>query len=1063
MARFFIDRPIFAWVIAFFICLGGVLAIFKLPVAQYPIIAPPSIALSTAFPGAPVESLYTSTTRLIEDELNGAANIQSFESATDSFGVIEINATFAPGTDPNNASVEVQNRLKRVEARLPAEVRQQGILVEEASAATLQIITLESTDGSMDEISLGDFLIRNVINEIRRIPGVGRATLYSTERSLRIWIAPDKLRGLSLNASDVTKAISNQNVQVASGAVGAQPSPATHKVNFPIIVKGQLTTPEAFGAVVLRANPDGSTVRLRDVARIELGGDDYKFTTRLNGGEAAGISVTLAPDGNALETAKAIRATMEELSQFFPDNVKWDIPYDITPAVEASLEKVLMTLVEAVVLVFIVMFLFLQNIRYTLIPTIVVPIALLGTTMVMMLGGFSINVLTMFGMVLAIGILVDDAIVVVENVERIMNEEGLSPKEATRKAMGQITGAIIGITLVLTAVFIPMAFFPGSVGIIYRQFSVTMVTSIAFSALLALTLTPALCATLLKPVPKGHGHARGGFFGWFNRWVDRVTAGYGAGVARLLKRSGRVMVVYLILLMGLGYAFVRMPEGFLPLEDQGFFTVDIQTPPGASFNRTLAAVKKVEEHLLAQPGVASVTIVNGFSFSGQGQMTSQAFVTLKPWKERNAANSVKNLVDGANQALASYKDAVIQALEPPPIDNLGNASGFSLRLQDRGQKGYSALMAAQEQLLSLARKSPILRNVYVEGLPPAPQAELVIDREKAAALGVNFEDVNNTIQVNLGSVYVNDFPNRGKMQRVIVQSADMQRLNPSDILNYGVKNAQGAMTPISSFAELKWSMGPAQIVGFNGYQSVRFTGEPAPGYTSGQAIAEMEQLMKQLPRGFGYTWTGQSQQEKEAGSQASLLLLLSIVIVFMCLAALYESWSIPFAVMLVIPLGVVGAVLAVNLRGMPNDVYFKIGLITIIGLSAKNAILIVEFAKELWKPGVSLIDATVEAARLRFRPIVMTSLAFICGVVPLAIATGAASQSQQAIGTGVMGGMITATVLAIFFVPVFFVVVMRLFGRKEHAAEGAAPEKTPQDGPQAQPAPSGDAIASAER
>jgi multidrug efflux pump len=1034
MARFFIDRPVFAWVVALFILLGGALSIPNLPIAQYPVIAPPAIALSTAYPGASVENLYTGTTRLIEDELNGAANILSFESASDSFGVVEITASFQPGTDPGYAGVEVQNRLKRVEARLPAEVRQQGILVEEASAATLNIITLVSTDGKTDEVGLGDFLIRNVINEIRRIPGVGRATLYSTERSLRVWIDPDKLRGLSLNAADVTKAIENQNVQIASGAVGAQPSPERHAVNFPIIVKGQMTEPEAFGAIVLRANPDGSNVRLRDVARIELGGEDYKFTTRLNGGQAAGISVTLAPDGNAIETAKAIRAKMVELSQFFPDTVKWDIPYDITPAVDASIEKVLHTLVEAVVLVFIVMFVFLQNIRYTLIPTIVVPIALFGTCTVMLLAGFSINVLTMFGMVLAIGILVDDAIVVVENVERIMNEEGLPPKEATRKAMSQITGAIIGITLVLVAVFIPMAFFPGSVGIIYRQFSIAMVTSIAFSALLALTLTPALCATLLKPIEKGHGHAKGGVFGWFNRVVDRETARYGRGVAAFIARSGRVMAIYLVLVAGVGYAFMRLPEGFLPLEDQGFFTVDIQTPPGSSFNRTLAAVKKVEEHLMAQPGVATVTIINGYSFSGQGQMTSQAFVTLKPWGERDAANSAANLVAGTNKALSGYRDAVIQALEPPPIDNLGNASGFSFRLQDRAQQGYSALMAAQEQLLSLAKKSPILKNVYVEGLPPAPQAELVIDREKAAALGVGFEDINNSIQVNLGSVYVNDFPNRGKMQRVIVQSEDIQRLNASDLLNYAVKNSQGTMVPMSSFADLKWSVGPAQIIGFNGYQSVRITGEPAQGYTTGDTLKEMERLMQQLPKGFGYAWTGQSLQEKEAGSQASLLLALSVLIVFLCLAALYESWSIPFSVLLVIPLGVIGSVAAVYLRGMPNDVYFKIGLITIIGLSAKNAILIVEFARDLWKPGTNIVQATIQASTLRFRPIVMTSLAFIFGVVPLAIATGAASKSQQAIGTGVMGGMITATVLAVFFVPVFFVVVMRLFKSKEVAA-----------------------------
>ncbi len=1033
MASFFIDRPVFAWVVAIFICLGGILAIPFLPVAQYPVIAPPSIALSTSYPGATVESLYTSTTRLIEDELNGAANILSFESATDTFGVIEITANFRPGTDPNQASVEVQNRLKRIEPRLPAEVRLQGILVEEASAATLQIVTLVSPDGTMDEIALGDFLIRNVINEIRRIDGVGRATLYSTERSLRIWVDPDKLRGLALSAQDVTNAIAKQNVQVASGAVGAEPSPTSNPTTVPIVVRGQMSRVEDFGAIVLRANADGSTVRLRDIARIELGGESYQFTTRLNGGQAAGIAVTLAPGANALATASAIRAKMVELSQFFPASVKWDIPYDITPSIKVSLTKVVTTLAEAMVLVFLVMFLFLQNFRYTIIPTIVVPVALLGTCMAMMLAGFSINVLTLFGMVLAIGILVDDAIVVVENVERIMGEEGLSPREATRKAMGQITGAIIGITLVLVAVFIPMAFFPGSVGVIYRQFSIAMVTSIAFSALLALSLTPALCATLLKPAPAGHGHAKTGFFGWFNRWVERGTAGYGRGVSSLLARSGRTMVVFLVILAGVGYAFWRLPQAFLPVEDQGFFTVDIQTPAGASFSRTQAAVKKVEEHLLAQPGVATVTIVNGFSFSGQGQNTAQAFVTLKDWSERDDANAAANLVAGTNRALASYRDATIQALEPPPVDNLGNASGFSFRLQDRAQRGYEALNKAQEQLLGLARKSPVLKAVYVEGLPAAPRAELVIDREKAAALGVDFEAINQGLTAYLGSSYVNDFPNRGKMQRVIVQAADAQRLQAQDVLNYAIRNQQGAMVPVSSFADLQWKIGPSQIIGFNGYQAVRFTGEPAPGYTTGDALAEMERLMTELPKGFGYTWTGQSQQEKEAGNTAPLLLALSILIVFLCLAALYESWSIPTSVLMVVPLGIVGSLAAAYLRGLPNDVYFKIGLITIIGLSAKNAILIVEFAKDLRRDGHSLAAATLEAARLRFRPIVMTSLAFILGVVPLAIATGASSRSQQAIGTGVMGGMITATVLAIFFVPVFFWVVMRLVDRTARA------------------------------
>ena len=1040
MASFFIDRPIFAWVVALFICLGGVLTIPMLPVAQYPIIAPPSIALSTAFPGASVEDLYTGTTRLIEDELNGAANIQSFESASDSFGVVEITANFQPGTDPGYAGVEVQNRLKRVEARLPAEVRQQGILVEEASAATLNIITLVSKDGSMDEVALGDFLIRNVINEIRRIPGVGRATLYSTERSLRVWIDPDKLRGLSLNAADVTQAITRQNVQIASGAVGAQPSPETNAVNYPITVKGQMRAPEEFGAVVLRANPDGSTVRLRDVARIELGGEDYKFTTRLNGGPAAGISVTLAPDGNALDTAKAIRAKMVELSQFFPDTVKWDIPYDITPAVEASIEKVLHTLVEAVVLVFIVMFLFLQNFRYTLIPTIVVPIALLGTCTVLYLFGYSINMLTMFGMVLAIGILVDDAIVVVENVERIMSEEGLSPKEATRKAMSQITSAIIGITLVLIAVFVPMAFFPGSVGIIYRQFSVTIVAAISFSALMALSLTPALCATLLKPVKAGHAHAKTGVFGWFNNRLDRTKDGYGRIVGWSIQRAGRMLVLYAVLLGGLVFGFSRLPGGFLPVDDQGFITVDVQTPSESSFNRTQAAVEKVEQFLKNRSGVDEVTFLTGFSFLGQGQNTAQAFVTLKDWSERGPNDSAAAIVADINNSLKSIRDAKVSALQPPPIDNLGNSSGFSFRLQDRGQKGYAALMKAKDDLLAQARQSRVLQNVYAEGLPEAPQVQLIIDREQAAAQGVTFADINSTISTNLGSAYVNDFPNRGRMQRVIVQADSIGRMNAQDILSYNVKNSRGNLVPLSSFAAIKWTVGPTQIVGFNYYPSVRISGEAKPGFTSGDAIAEMERLTAQLPRGFGFEWTGQSLQEKLSGSQAPFLLALSALIVFLCLAALYESWTIPLAVLMTVPLGILGAVVAAMSRSLSNDVYFTVALITIIGLAAKDAILIIEFAKDLRAKGTPLMQATLEACHLRFRPILMTGLAFVCGVLPMVIASGAGARSQQALGTTVMGGMIAVVVLALLFVPVFFVAVTKLFSRNARDGE-VTPEK----------------------
>ncbi len=1040
MPSFFIDRPIFAWVVALFICLIGAISIPLLAVAQYPIIAPPSISISTSYPGASPENLYNSVTRLIEEELNGANGILNFESTSDSLGQVEIIANFVPGTDTGTASVEVQNRIKRVEARLPRAVIQQGILIEEASSAVLQIITLRSTDGTLDEVGLGDFMIRSVLGEIRRIPGVGRATLYSTERSLRIWVDPAKLVGYGLTVDDVNKAITAQNAQVASGSIGAEPSTADQKISALVLVRGQLSSPDEFGAIILRANADGSTVRLRDVARIEIGGLSYQFNTRLNGQPTAGLSVLLSPSGNALATAGAVEAKMEELSKFFPANIAYQIPYNITPVVEASIQKVLMTLVEAVVLVFIVMFLFLQNIRYTIIPTIVVPVALLGTCAILLAVGYSINMLTMFSMVLAVGILVDDAIVVVENVERIMSEEGLSPKEATRKAMSQISSAIIGITLVLIAVFLPMAFFPGSVGIIYRQFSVTMVAAIGFSALLAMSLTPALCATLLKPVTAGHGHARKGVFGWFNRGLENVKDRYAGTVGWSLQRTGRLMLVYAALLLGLGWAFLRLPGGFLPVDDQGFITTDVQTPADSSYARTEAAVEKVEKYLAQRAGVESVTFLTGFSFLGQGINTAQAFITLKDWSERPAKDSAAAIVADINRDLTSIRDARISALQPPPIDNLGNSSGFSFRLQDRGQKGYPALVAAADRLISEANASRVLQKVFVEGLPAGPQVNLTIDREKAGAFGVTFEDINSTISTNLGSNYINDFPNRGRMQRVIVQAVDTSRMNADDILNYNVKNSRGQLVPLSSFTTVEWSKGPTQIAGFNYYPAVRISGEAKPGFTSGDAIAEMERLAGRLPRGFGFEWTGQSLQEKLSGSQAPILLGLSLLVVFLCLAALYESWTIPLAVLLTVPLGICGAVLAATMRGLPNDVYFTVGLITIIGLAAKDAILIIEFAKDLRAQGKPLIEATVEACTLRFRPILMTGLAFVCGVLPMVVSSGAGAASQQALGTSVMGGMIAVVILALLMVPVFFVVVQRvLAGDREVVVEAADP------------------------
>ncbi|HRN88591.1 efflux RND transporter permease subunit [Hyphomicrobium sp.] len=1034
MASFFIERPIFAWVVSIFIMIAGAIALPFLPVAQYPNIAPPQITIATSYPGASAEEIYQGVTRQIEDELNGVNGLMYFESTSDSSGQISINATFAPGTSVEQAAVDVQNRIRRVEPRLPRPVVQQGILVEEASSSFLMVVSLTSTDGSLDDIGLGDYLTRNVLSELRRIDGVGKAQLFASQRAMRVWIDPDRMVGLGLTSDDVVAAIQAQNAQVAAGRIGAQPNPITQQISAPVLVKGQLGTPEEFGAIVLRANPDGSTVRLRDVATVGIGGENYNFSSRLNGQPSAAAGIQLTSTANALAVSRAVNAKMEELARYFPDGLVYEVPYDTTPFVQASISKVLMTLLEAVGLVFLVMFLFLQNIRYTLIPTIVVPIALLGTCAVMLATGFSINVLTMFAMVLAIGILVDDAIVVVENVERLMATEGLSPRDATRKAMSQITGAIVGITLVLTAVFVPMAFFPGAVGVIYRQFSLTMVVSILFSGFLALSLTPALCASFLKPIPEGH-HEKGGFFGWFNRGFDRTTRGYRSVVGVLVGRAGRMMVIYAALLVGLGWAFMRLPSAFVPAEDQGYLIVDIQAPPEASGPRTLEVVKDVERIFMKEPGVARVIAISGFSFSGNGENAALAFVTLKDWSERGPEDSAAAIAGRANMQLFGLKDAISFALPPPPIEGLGNSAGFTFRLQDRSAQGNQALTAAAGQLLAAASASPVLAGVRIEGLGSSAQLNLIVDREKANSFGVTFADINSTISANLGSAYVNDFPNAGRMQRVTVQADANRRMQASDLLTLNVRNVNGGMVPLSAFAHAEWMKGPQQIVGYNGYPSIRIGGDAAPGYSSGEAIAEMERLARDLPPGFAFEWSGQSLQEIQSGSQAPFLLALSILFVFLLLAALYESWSIPISVMLVVPLGIIGSVLAIMMRDMSNDIYFKVGLIAIIGLSAKNAILIVEFAKDLYAQGRSLSEAAIEAAALRFRPIIMTSLAFILGVTPLAIATGPSAGSQNAIGTGVMGGMMSATVLAVLFVPVFFAFVLRKLARRPSAAE----------------------------
>lgn len=1031
MPSFFIDRPIFAWVVAIFIMLAGVITIPMLPIAQYPNVAPPQITISTSYPGASPEDIYQSVTRPVEEELNGVPGLLYFESTSEANGQINLTVTFAPGTDVGEAQVEVQNRISRVEPRLPQTVVQQGMRVEQAGTGFLMLVTLTSADGKVDAVGLGDYLSRNVLGEIRRVAGVGSAQLFATQRSMRIWMDPEKMLGLGLTSADVIASVRAQNAQVAAGRIGAQPNPINQQLSATVLVKGQLTSPEQFGSIVLRANTDGSSVRLRDVARIEVGGESYNFSTRLNGQPSAAVGVQLSPTGNALATSQAVKAKMEELSRFFPAGLKHEVPYDTSPFVEVSIEKVIHTLIEAMALVFVVMFLFLQNFRYTVIPTLVVPVALLGTCAVMFLAGFSINVLTMFAMVLAIGILVDDAIVVVENVERIMTEEGLSPKEATRKAMTQITGAIVGITLVLTAVFVPMAFFPGAVGIIYQQFSLTMVVSILFSGFLALTLTPALCATFLKPIAKGHHEEKKGFFGWFNRNFDKLSRGYGGIVGKITHRPGRYMVVYLALLVGLGWSFMRLPSAFLPNEDQGYLIVDVQAPPEASANRTLDVLKQIEKIALAEPAVDRIVGISGYSFGGAGENAALAFITLKDWSVRGANDSADAISARMNGKMFQIKDAQTFALSPPPIQGLGNSNGFTFRLQDRAGMGQEALAAARTQLLAAATQSPVLAGLRVEGLSDAAQVILIIDREKANTFGVAFADINATISANLGSSYVNDFPNSGRMQRVTVQADESQRMQTADLLRLNVRNAHGGMVPFSSFANIEWSKGPSQIIGYNGYPAVRIGGQAAPGYSSGAAITEMERLARELPPGFGYEWTGQSLQEIQSGSQAPLLIGLSILLVFLLLAALYESWSIPLSVMLVVPLGVIGSVAAVTLRGMPNDVYFLVGLIAIIGLSAKNAILIIEFAKDLHAEGKPLLEATVEAAHLRFRPILMTSLAFTLGVVPLAIASGASAASQNAIGTGVLGGMISATVLAIFFVPAFFVFIMKLFAPKK--------------------------------
>lgn len=1025
-AKFFIDRPIFAWVIALIILLGGALALKNLPVSQYPSVAPPALSISITYPGASAQVVEETTVALLEQEMNGIEHLLYMESASE-LGAGSITLTFEAGTNLDLASVETQNRIKRVEARLPEDVRRLGLTVAKTARNYVMFVALYSPDKSLSDVDLGSYATASVLDGIRRVPGVGEALLFGTEYSMRLWLDSAKLQHYKLSPADIAKAVRAQNSELATGELGQVPAVPGQQINAVIVTKSRLSTPEEFGNIIVRTNPDGSSLHVHDVARVELGAQDYTRSARIDGQPTAAIAIRLSPGANALSTVRDVNDKMTELAKFFPKGINWVVPYDTSKFIDISIKEVLKSLAEALLLVVLVMYVFLENWRATLIPAIVIPVALIGALVGLYLLGYSINVLTLFAMVLAIGIVVDDAIVVVENVERIMSSEGLSPRDATRKAMDQIVGAIIAITLVLMAVFIPMAFFPGSTGAIYRQFAVTLVLTMMFSALMALTLTPALCASLLKhsqnPLLGG-----GGFFAWFNRLFASTTTGYVSSVAKVTKKTTRYLLIYAAIFIAMGWLFTQLPGSFLPEEDQGYFINVIQLPAGASKERTLEVLSQVEQFYLKQDEVEHVIGVAGFSFFGRGQNTGIAFVRLKGWDERKSADSSSTaLVRKANMALFRIKQAMIFAINPPPIPELAAAGGFDFRLQDRGGLGREKLLEARNMALGLAAKNPVLAGVRPEGQEAGPQLFLDVDRLKAESLGVSITDLNDTLQATLGVAYINDFTRQGRILRVQMQAEATMRSSPADILKLAIRNNKGGMVPLSELASARWVVGAPKLDRYNGLPSMKISGGPAPGRSSGEAVAAMEQIAAQLPTGMGYEWSGTSFEERMSGQQAPLLFGISLFVVFLCLAALYESWAIPFAVLLVVPLGVFGAVLAVTMRELPNDVYFKVGLIAIIGLSSKNAILIIEFARKLQDEGMSLIDATLEACRLRFRPILMTSIAFIVGVLPLAISTGAGAQSRHAIGTGVMGGMITATLLAVFLVPVFFVVVRKIF------------------------------------
>ncbi|MFN3853083.1 MAG: efflux RND transporter permease subunit [Phreatobacter sp.] len=1028
MARFFIDRPVFAWVIAIGIMVAGLLSLRAMAVAQYPAIAPPAISINVTFPGASAETVQTTVIQVIEQQLSGIDNLLYFDSQASKDGAARIQLTFAPGTNSDTAQVQVQNRVQLAVPRLPLTVQQQGIRVVKSSGNFLLVVGFVSTDGSMSRTDISDFLVSNVQDPISRTPGVGDYQVFGAQFAMRIWLDPAKLVNFGLTPSDVAAAVRAQNVQVSSGEMGGLPAVPGQQLNATIVGPSYLQTTEEFGAILLRVRPDGSQVRLRDVARVEIGGENYAITTLLDGRPSSGIGIRLASGANALDTAAAVRATIDRLRPTFPPGLEVTYLQDTTPFVERSIRSVVMTLFEAVGLVFLVMFVFLQSVRATLIPTLAIPVVVLGTFAVLHALGFSINTLTMFGLVLAIGLLVDDAIVVVENVERVMAEEHLSPLEATRRSMGQITGALIGIGLVLSAVFLPMAFFGGSVGVIYRQFSVTIATAMALSVLVAIFFTPMLCASMLRPHRPGPGQR--GVFGWFNRGFARLTRGYVGAVGGSLRRPVRMVLIYLALLGVLAYGFLRLPGGFLPNEDQGIAFVQVTAPPGATADRTQRALDDLARYLREEEAavVDSFFAINGFSFGGRGQNAGLGFITLRSWDVRPGhRNSVHALTERINARFGRNPDALIISSAPPAVRELGNASGFSLQLLDRGGLGHGALLAAQAELLRLAAASPVLARVRPNGLNDEAQLRIIVDWERARALGLSVTDVNATLATAWGSTYVNDFMDRGRIKRVYMQGQPEARMVPGDLDKWFVRNAQGQMVPFSAFGRTAWEFGSPRLERFNGIASREIQGMPAPGFTTGQAMDEMERLVAQLPAGFGFEWGGISFQERQSSGQAPALYVLSLLVVFLCLAALYESWSIPTAVLLAVPLGVLGAVFASLYGGKANDVYFQVSLLATVGLTAKNAILIVEFAREGFNRGLSLAEAAEEAARQRLRPIIMTSLAFSLGVVPLAIASGAGSAAQNAIGVGVIGGVVAGTVLAVLFVPVFFVLVLRLF------------------------------------